>query len=111
MKVYQSEQAPGFVRLYHTDTKSKEIYRYKNSKLKDGIFRVIFSSGDSIYGTKIFDKSNTNGEENRLYGLYKNANGNIEYKEKIIVIGQDIAWRLLTEYKFNPNNLAWEKLR
>jgi len=109
-KVYQSEEVPGFVHIYNTDTKKKEIFRYKNNKLQDGSFRAIFSSGDSDYGTRIFDKSSKNGEE-RVYRLYKFANGDIEYEEQILVVGQDKGWRQLTEYKFNPSNLGWKKVK
>ena len=109
-KVYQSEEVPGFVRLYDTDAKLKEICRYINNRLQDGSYRVIFSNGNSCYGTRIFDKSNKTGEVNREYGLFKYANGNIEYDEQIYVIGQDKTWRYLTKYKFNPNNLGWEKV-
>ncbi len=110
LKVYQSEEVPGFVHLYDTDTKTKQIFRYKNNKLQDGSFRVMFSNGDSCYGTKIFGKSTKDGEEHRQYHLFKYANGDIEYEEKIFVKGQDKGWRLLTKYKFNPNNLGWEKV-
>ncbi len=109
IKVYETEQVPGFVRLYDTRRKSKEIYRYKNNRLQDGIFRFIYSNGDSIYGTRTFAKSNKNGEEERDYRLFKYANGNIEYQEKII-IDQDLEWIILNKYEFNPNNLAWEKV-
>ncbi len=108
--MYQSEEVPGFVRLYNTDTKLKEIYRYKMNRLQDGSFRAIFSNGDSIYGTRIFDKIDKTGEENRQYRLYKYANGNIEYDEYIWVNGQDKGWRFFTRYEFNPYNLAWEKI-
>ena len=110
MKVYETDQVPGFVCLYDTDTKSKEIYRYKNNRLQDGINRNIFSSGNSCYGTIILAKSGKTGEESRTYRLVKYANGNIEYQEQIIVLGQDKSWRLLTNYKFNPSNLGWEKV-
>ncbi len=109
-KVYQTEKVPEFVCIYNTDTKSKEIYRYKNNKLQDGSYRVIYSNRDSVYGTKIFPKSDKNGEENRQYRLVKYADGYIEYQEQIYVIGQDKGWRLLTKYKFNTNKLGWEKL-
>ncbi len=59
----------------------------------------------------ILAKSPKNGEESRQYSLIKFANGNIKYHEQIIVTGQDKGWRLLTEYKFNPNNLAWKKVK
>ncbi len=107
--MYQTDQVPGFVRLYDTDTKSKEIFKYHNNRLQDGSFRAIFPSGATYYGTRIFAKSNKTGEENRQYRLLKYANVNIAYEEQIWVIGQDKTWRLLTTYEFNPNNLAWEK--
>ena len=109
MKVYETDQVPGFVCLYDTDTKDKEIYRYKNNRLQDGSFRAIFSSGATCYGTRIFSKSD--GEESRQYRLYKYADGNIEYDEQILVIGQDNTWRTLTRYIFHPNNLAWKKAK
>ncbi len=110
MKVYETEQVPGFVRLYSTYDEMKMISRYKNDKLQDGIYREIFSNGDSDYGTQIFSKSLNNGEENRIYHLYKYADGNIEYVEKIWIEGLDEDWRILTHYRFTPNNLGWEKV-
>ncbi len=110
-KVYQSEQIPGFVCLYDTDTDTKEIYRYKNNRLQDGAYREIFSSGDSSYGTMIFAKSDKTGEEKWKHRLFKYASGKIYYQEKIIVLGQGKGWRLTTRYNFNPNNLKWEKTK
>ncbi len=110
VKVYQSKEVPGFVCLYHTDTKKKEIYRYKNNKLQDGIFRSMFSSGVECYETRIFAKKDENGEENRTHRLVKYISGNIWYDEQIRVIGQDKGWRSLNKYKFQPNTLRWEKL-
>ena len=106
--MYETDQVPGFVCLYDTDTKDKEIYRYKNNRLQDGSFRAIFSSGATCYGTRIFSKSTKTGEESRTYRLVKYANGNIEYQEQIYVIGKE--WKFLTRFSFNPNNLAWEKV-
>ncbi len=66
IKVYQTEQVPGFVLLYYTN-ETETIHRYKNDKLQAGIFRAILSNGDSSYGTEIFDKSLNNGEEDKMY--------------------------------------------
>ena len=111
IKVYQTQQVPGFTRLSDTDAKQEYIYRYEDNKLQDGGFRSIFNSGSSCFGKRKFAKSPDDGEEDRLYRLYKYAaSGNIEYEEKIWVNGQDKAWRNLTKYKFNPDKLEWNKV-
>ncbi len=109
--MYQTKQVPRFALLYKTFNKTKQIYRYKKNILQDGIYREIFSNGASCYGTRILAKSPKTGEENREYRLFKYADGDIEYEENIHVIGQDNEWRELTKYKFNLNNLAWEKVK
>ena len=108
--MYQTEQVPGFARLYNTDTKQESIYRYEDNKLQDGGYRTKFDNGDSCFGQHTFAKSLDDGEENREYRLYKYAaSGNIEYDEQIWVIGQDKGWRFLTKYTFNPDKLEWNK--
>ena len=62
------------------------------------------------FGQRKFSKSPDDGEEERSYRLYKYAaSGNIEYDEQIWVHGQDKGWKTLTEYKFNPDKLEWNK--
>ncbi len=81
----------------------------KQMKCRDGIFRGKFVSGASCYGTRIFDNSGSNGEEE--WRLYKFANGDIIYQEKILVIGKDKDWRLVTKYKFEDTSLEWIKVK
>ena len=104
--MYQTEQVPGFTRLYDIDTKAEEIFRFKENKLQDGGFRSIFNSGSSCFGQRKFSKSGDDGEEDRTYRLCKYADGDIEYEEH----GQDKRWRILTKYKFNPDKLEWNKV-
>ena len=107
-KVYQTKQVPGFSRLYNTDTNLEEIYRYEDNKLQDGGFRAMFNGGHSCIGQRKFAKSRDDGEESREYRLLKYVDGDIEYKENIKV-GRDKGWKTLTEYKFNPDKLEWNK--
>ena len=112
IKVYQTKQVPAFARLYHTDTKAEEIYRYEDNKVEDGGYRAIFDDGDSCFGQRKFAKSQDDGEELMQYHLFKYADGDIEYEENIWVVGQDKKWRTLTAYKiytFNPDKLEWNK--
>ncbi len=75
----------------------------------DGVFRIKWNTGISCYGTIIFSKSYSNGEEEKKWRLFKYANGNIIYQEKVFKIGQDKDWRVVTEYKFDDTSLEWIK--
>ena len=108
--MYQTKQVPGFTRIYNTDTKAETIYRYEDNKVQDGGYRAISNDGNSCLGQRKFGKSKDDGEEERLYGLFRYASGDIEYKEKIYVNGQDEGWRYLTRYTFNPDKLEWNKV-
>ena len=105
MKVYQTKQVQGFVRLSNNDGcfSTEEIFRFKDNKLQDGGFkRMKFSSGTTCFGFKIFSKSPDDGEEIREYCLLRFGR-NIEYWEKILGIRET--------YTFNPDKLEWNKKR
>ncbi len=79
-------------------------------KCKDGIFRRKFVSGNSCYGTTIFNKMDSYGEESKVWRLYNYA-GDIIYEEQVWKIGKDDGWRDVTEYKFDATSLEWIKVK
>ncbi len=102
----------GFLLAHNTSTDKESIYTAddKQMKCKDGIYRGKWADGDSTYGTTIFDKGDLNGEENIEWRLFKFANGDIIYEEKVWVFGKDKEWRLVTHYKFDDTSLEWVKV-
>ena len=99
--------------MHDTSDDQESIYKAdeKNLKLKSGIFKAKFTDGGIHYGTRVFDKSDASGEENKRCVLVKFADGDIQYTELKRVCGQDDGWRRVTDYKFDPTSLEWKKIK
>ncbi len=113
VRLYLIEQTiSGFLLAHNTITDQEDIYTADDTSMicMDGVYRSKFANGDSCYGTRVFDKSGSNGEEQNLWCLLKYANGNISYEEHIEVIGKDNDMQLVTIYSFDDTSLEWFKV-
>ena len=101
--------------MHDTNNDNEVIYcgNWKKLTVHDGIFRFKFTDGEREihYGTRVFDKSDASGEENKRCVLVKFADGDIQYTELKRVCGQDDGWRRVTDYKFDPTSLEWKKIK
>ncbi len=104
VKLYKHKNSD-FVRIHELSNNYEYIHKYKDNLVQPGIFRDLFTSGDTSIGFKYFRRE---GGVDQYYRLYRHASGKISYIHKIV---RNNKWELITEYTFDENDLSWSKTK